>query len=65
MPLTRRAKALMMLESTIALVTLVVVAARSINTLGTSAHQVAYDLEVAGQKIQPQIEKGVLPRNAV
>jgi hypothetical protein len=35
MPLTCRAKALMMLESTIALVTLVVVAARSINILGT------------------------------
>ncbi len=35
MPLTIRAKVLMMLESTIALVTLVVVAARAINILGT------------------------------
>ena len=35
MPLTSRAKLLMMLESTIALVTLVVVAARAINILGT------------------------------
>jgi transcriptional regulator with XRE-family HTH domain len=26
--------------------------------------QVAYDLEVAGQEIQPQIEKEVLPRTA-
>jgi addiction module HigA family antidote len=26
--------------------------------------QVAYDLEVAGQKIQPRIEKEVLPRTA-
>jgi len=26
--------------------------------------QVAYDLEVAGQRIQPQIEKEVLPRTA-
>jgi hypothetical protein len=34
MPLTSRAKMLMMLESTIALVTLVIVAARAINILG-------------------------------
>jgi addiction module HigA family antidote len=26
--------------------------------------QIAYDLEVAGQEIQPQIEKEVLPRTA-
>jgi addiction module HigA family antidote len=26
--------------------------------------QVAYDLEIAGQQIQPQIEKEVLPRSA-
>jgi plasmid maintenance system antidote protein VapI len=26
--------------------------------------QVAYDLEVAGQRIRPQIEKEVLPRTA-
>ncbi len=26
--------------------------------------QVAYDLEVAGQQIRPQIEKEVLPRSA-
>jgi len=35
MPLTSRAKLLMMLESTISLVTLVVVAARAINILGS------------------------------
>ena len=35
MPLTARAKLLMMLESTISLVTIVVVAARSINILGS------------------------------
>jgi len=34
MPLTSRAKTLMMLESTISLATIVVVAARAINILG-------------------------------
>ena len=36
---------------------------------GTSPHywmnlQIAYDLEVAGEKIQPRIEREVLPRTA-